>query len=250
MGQAVNVDKLDSSWRRLYRIGGVAALTAGIFFRRNLAAEIGLFIKRTPPISVEEWFTLLQSNRLLGLAYLNFFDIVNYALLSLMILALYPALRGINKSYMAIATAAGFVGIVVYFASNTALSMLALSDQYAAATSDIQRSLLLAAGEALLALNRFSNPGAHPGAGGFLSLFFIAIATMMSSVVMWRSEVFNRATAFVGMCAGALDLVYCLAFVFLPAVDTETLAVFFLPAAGLFLMIWHIMVGWRLYHLE
>jgi hypothetical protein len=48
-----------------------------------------------------------------------------------MFLALYAALRRANKSYMAIAMTLGFVGIAVYFASNTAFSMLSLSDQYA-----------------------------------------------------------------------------------------------------------------------
>ncbi len=249
MDQVTNAETSDSDWKSLYRIGGVAALISGIFFRRNIAAEIGLFSEYKPPVTVSNWFVLLQSNRLLGLSYLNIFDIVNYALVSLMFLALYVVLRRTNKSYMAIATILGFLGIAVYFASNKALSMLSLSEQYAAATTDTQRTMLLAAGEAMLAINRFSSPGAHPGTGGYVSLFLIAIAGMITSVVMLRSDVFNRATAYVGILASAFDLAYCIAFAFMPTVDSELLAVIFIPAAGLFLMIWHIMVGWRLYQL-
>jgi hypothetical protein len=150
---------------------------------------------------------------------------------------------------MAIAMTFGFVGIAVYFASNMALSMLSLSDQYAAATTDAQRTALVAAGQAMLAINRFSSPGAHPGAGGYVSLLLIACAGMITSIVMLRSAVFNRATAYVGILASAFDLAYCVAYVFVPAVDSDLLAVCFIPAAGLFLMIWHIMVGWRLYQL-
>jgi hypothetical protein len=244
-----NAETSDSGWKSLYRVGGVAALIAGILFRRNIAAEIGLFSHYTPPVTVSNWFALLQSNRLLGLAFLNIFDLVNYALVGLMFLALYAVLKRANKSAMAIATTLGFVGIAVYFASNTAFSMLSLSDQYAAATTEVQRTMLLAAGQAMLAINRFSSPGAHPGAGGYLSLLLIAVAGMITSVVMLRSAVFNRVTAYVGILASAFDLAYCLAYAFVPAADSDLLAICFIPAAGLFLMIWHIMVGWRLYQL-
>ena len=247
--QVTNVETLDSEWKSLYRVGAVAALIAGILFRRNLAAEIGLFSQYTAPVTVSDWFALLQSNRLLGLAFLNVFDLVNYALVGLMFLALYAVLRRDNKSYMAIATTLGCVGIAVYFASNTAFSMLSLSDQYAAATTEAQRDTLLAAGQAMLAINRFSSLGAHPGAGGYLSLLLIAVAGMITSVVMLRSAVFNRATAYVGILAAALDLAYCVAYAFVPAADSELLAVYFIPAAGLLLMIWHILIGRRLYRL-
>jgi hypothetical protein len=44
-----------------------------------------------------------------------------------------------------------------------------------------------------------------------------------------------------------LDLAYCLAFALVPGMNRELLSVMFIPAAGLFWMIWHIMVGHRLY---
>jgi hypothetical protein len=249
MNQISNAKSLDSGWKSLYRVGGVAALIAGVLFRRNIAAEIGLFSKQPAPVTVSDWFALLQSNRLLGLAYLNVFDLVNYALVGLMFLALYAVLRRANKSYVAIAATLGCLGVAVYLASNTAFSMLALGDQYAAATTEAQRSTLLAAGQALLALNRFSSPGAHPGTGGYVSLLLIAVAGTITSAVMLRSDVFNRATAYVGILAGAFDLAYCIAFAFIPTVDSDLLALCFIPAAGLFLAIWHILVGWRLYRL-
>jgi len=249
MNQVTNADASDSNWKSLYRVGGVAALIAGVLFRRNIAAEIGLFSEYKSPVTVSNWFTLLQSNRLLGFSYLNIFDIVNYTLVGLMFLALYAVLRRTNKSYMAIATILAFLGIAVYIASNTAFSMLSLSEQYAAATTEAERTMLLAAGQAMLVINRFSSPGAHPGAGGYMSLLLIAIAGMITSVVMLRSDVFNRATAIVGILASTFDLAYCIAFAFVPTVDSELLAVCFIPAAGLLLMIWHIMVGWRLIQL-
>lgn len=249
MTQIIVAEDSSSNWNSLYRVGGVAALMAGIIFRRNLGAEISLFAIQKQPETISAWFTLLHNNRFLGLSYLNIFDLANYALVGVMFLSLLIVLRQANKSYMTIAAAFGFLGIAVYFASNTALSMLSLSDQYAAATTEAQRASLLASGQATLALNRFSSPGAHPGAGGYLSLLLIAVAGMMISIIMLRSHVFNRVTAYVGILASALDLAYCMTYAFIPAVDVALLAIYFIPAAGLFWMVWHILIGQRLYQM-
>lgn len=246
MAQDTSEKRLDSDWKSLYKIGGLAALVAAVVFRRNLAAEIGLFTGGQAPATVGDWFAMLNSRPLLGLAYLNLFDVVNYVLVGLMFLALYVALRRTNRGYTTLATALGFLGIGVYLATNTALSMLSLSGQYAAATTETQRAALLGAGDALLALGRFTAPGSHPGSGGYVSLLLVALAGLIASAVMIRSERFNRVTAYVGILAGTLDLAYCVAFAFVPAIDRETLALLFIPAAGLLWVIWHILVGWRL----
>jgi len=247
--QSDNGEGSASGWKSLIRVGAAAALLAGILFRRNLGVEIELFSPVTSPETVGDWFALLQSNRLIGLAYLNIFDLVHYALAGLVFLALFVALKRTNKSLMLIAATSGLVGITVYFATNTAFSMLFLSDQFVMANSEAEQNLFLGAGKALLAQNRFSSPGAHPGSGGYISLFLIAIAGLMTSIVMLRGKVFNRATAYVGILAGSLDIAYCIAFALIPSVEGEQMALLFIPAAGLFWMIWYILVGWRLYRL-
>jgi hypothetical protein len=249
MKQGEKIKLSDSGWKLMYKTGGVAAILAGVLFRRNLGVEIALFHPLKQPTSVIEWFELLQDNRLLGLAYLNLFDLVNYALLVLMLLALYGALRGANRAIMLIATTCGLIGMSVYFATNTALSMLSLSGQHAGAASEAQRAMLEAAGQSLLALNRFSSPGAQPGSGGYLSLLLVAISCLLIGLVMLKGRTFNRLTAVIGLLAAVLDLVYCIAFISLPGADSELLSLLFIPAAGLFWMVWHILVGWRLYQL-
>ncbi|MGE5222642.1 MAG: DUF4386 family protein [Omnitrophica WOR_2 bacterium] len=249
MNKIPDTEVADPGWKSLYRIGGAAALAAGIVFRRNLGVEIALFSAQKHPDSIIDWYRLLQTNRLLGLAYLNIFDIINYALVGLMFLALVVLLRRVNKSYTAIAALLGFLGIAVYFASNTAFTLLSLSDQYASATGEAQRTPLLSAGQAMLALNRFSSSGAQPGSGGYLSLLLIAAAGMIFSFVMLRSKLFGRATAYAGILANGLDLVYCTVFAFTTTAIAGLLAVLFIPAAGLFFLIWHVLVGWRLFQL-
>jgi len=78
MNQVTNAETLNFDWKSLYRFGGVAALMAGVIFRRNLGPEISLFSVQKQPDTIIDWFTLLQNNRLLGLSYLNLFDMVDY----------------------------------------------------------------------------------------------------------------------------------------------------------------------------
>lgn len=223
------------TWSALYKIGGAAALVAGLVFRRNLGAEVSLFSPQKQPHMVGDWFTLLQQDRLLGLAYLSFFDVIDYALLGLMLLALYVALRRVSESLMGIALTLGLVGIGVYLASNPAFELLSLSEQYAVA-GDAQRATLLAAGQALLA--------AYQGTGMYLSFLFLALAGLLTSLVMLQGSLFGRATAYVGILACLLDLAYCLTFAWVPA-----LTAYLLSAAGLLLMIWHLLIGLRLLRL-
>jgi hypothetical protein len=238
--QTVGAETMDSAWRGLYRASGIAALIAAIIFRRWLGAEVALFSAQEPPSTVIGWFTLLQSNRLLGLTFLNVFDIVNYALVGLIFLGLYAALRRANRSYMTLATMLGGVGIAVYFASNQAFALLSLSDQYAAATTDAHRSMILAAGQALLTMNDFSQ-----GGGGInLSFYLVTLAGLIMAVVMLRSSIFSKATAYVGILANVFGLGVILTLAFAP-----TMTFIPLSASAPFLLIWYILIGLRLLRL-
>jgi hypothetical protein len=139
----------DADWKPLYKIGAFAALISVIAFRRYLAAEMfafdgfGIFdMPETMPDTALDWFTLLQNNTFVGLVLLNVFDLVNYFLVGLIFLALYVALRRVNRSAMALAIILGLMGIAVYFASNQAFGMLHLSQQYAAAASAFTPALI------------------------------------------------------------------------------------------------------------
>jgi hypothetical protein len=231
----------DPRWRGLYIAGGVAALIAAAVFRRHFGVEVMVLMDMgivglEPPSSALDWFTLLQDNVLLGLILLDLFDIVEYALVGLMFLALYGALRRANKSAMTVALACDLVGIAVYLASNQAFAMLALSDQYTTVSTEAQQATFLAAGEALLAIH---NPG-----GIHLSLLLVALAGLIVSLVMLRSHVFGKAAAVAGIAANSLVLSYFVAVAFAPAIA------FLLPAISApFRLIWYILIAWRLFQL-
>lgn len=100
---------------------------------------------------------------------------------------------------MALATLIGLVGVTTYFSSNTAFNMLSLSNQYAAATTDAQRTQLLAAGQAMLAIWQGSAYDVGYVLGG--------VATVIIAAVMLRSTVFSKPIGYLGLLVGVVMLV-------------------------------------------
>ena len=237
MREVTGPDIEQPTWTTLYKTGGIAALLAAILFRRNIGAEVSLFIGvEGIPHSAADWYALLQGNPFVGLSFLAVFDLIDYALVGLIFLALAAALWSSQRSMAAIALASGMVGVAVSLSSNISLTMFSLSQQYAAATSAAQQAVLLAAGQAVLATG---DPLAvYPTAGAYASLLLIALAGLLFSVILLRS---HRAAGIVGLLAGGCDLIYCLTIFFAPS-----LRAFLMAAGGLFWMIWHLLVAWIL----
>jgi hypothetical protein len=223
-----------TEWIPLFRAGAIAALIAAILFRRNIGAEVSLFTgMESIPTSAADWFSLLQTNPFVGLSFLAVFDLVNYFLEGIVFLALAARLWSVNKSLTALALASGLVGIAVSFASNISFSMMSLSQQYAAVSSEAQHTSLLAAGQALLAMSgAMAN---FPGTGTYMSYLLIALAEFGLAVTLLPTR---RATAIVGMLAAGCDLAYCLTFTLSPA-----LQVLFMASGGAFWMTWHLLAA-------
>lgn len=151
------------------------------------------------------------------------------------------ALRRASPSWMVIAAALGFVGITAYFASNQAFAMLSLSEQYAAATTDAQRATFLAAGQAALAIHHNASFG---GSGIYMSFLLVSMAGLILSVVMLRSSIFSKGTAYLGILANGFGLGYYIVLAFAPALVFIPLSI-----SAIFLLIWYLRVGVRLWAL-
>ena len=185
------------AWQTLRRVGGVAALT----ILALMPIQMVVFLIWPPPSTVIGWFTLFQSNALVGLIDMDLLLIVDYVLMLMVFLALWASLRRVNESLMAIALILQLVAVATYFASTTAFEMLSLSNQYAASTTDAERSMFLAAGHTMIAT--------WQGTAFDVSYVVGAVALVLVSVVMLRSHrrLFSKATGYAGMFAGVLALV-------------------------------------------
>ena len=164
-----------------------------------MPVQVAIFIAWPPPVTVTGFFEVFLDNALRGLLNLDLLYIVSNVLLIPLYLALYVALQRGNKSLMTLALALGFVGLAAYFNTNPSFEMLALSGQYAAATSDATRATFLAAGEALLA--------SYTGTAFNVYYVLDGIALLLIAAVMFRSTVFSQLTAWAGLAAGILMMV-------------------------------------------
>ena len=183
--------------RILYRIGGVAAIAILTIYLIDLAVVITAGL---PPVTIEDWFSLFQSNVHLGLLKSFSLDILANIFHAPLFLGLFFSLRKNRKSFPALmlSTIFAFIGMAVYFASNTVFSLLYLSNRYAAASTDAQRTMFLTAGQAMLAI--------YNGTGPFMAFTLYAIAGLTVSLIMLKSHTFSKTTAYAGIVGNALQL--------------------------------------------
>jgi hypothetical protein len=230
-------------------IGGLAALAAGLVFRRNLAAEywlaksFGLFAAgpAAAPATALDWFSLIRDGRGYALVLLGLGDLVDYLLVGLMYLGLRSRLRPVDRGLAAAAWACVLVGLAVYLAANQIFPLLYLGDRYfrVAATGDASGgAALLAAGEALLAVRAAT---VDYGYGMNPPYVLVTLGGLLFALAMRRSGDFGRATPLVGLAATGIGLGFVVTAIAAPAWSV-------LPIAGSapFLMAWYIMVGIRM----
>jgi hypothetical protein len=237
MGQPIKPEISRSRWRGFYKLGGVAALVIAAL----LIGEIVVYAVLPRASTALEHFTIFRDNWLAGLLTFDLLGMIAYLLFVPLAIALYVALRRTGDAVMAIGTVLFFIGIAAFFATNTAFSILSLSQQYAAATTDAERAVFLAAGQTMLTL---FNENAF-----LVSYVIVSAAWVMISSVMLKSSIFNRITAYAGILAGAAGIV---AVVLEHASATQAVLIFsisFYFAAIVFLFVWVVLAGLRLYHL-
>ncbi len=195
MSQTADASFEGSRWKDLYKIGGAAT----IIMLALIPIQIVILVAYPPPETAEGFFALFQKNWFLGLLSLDLLYILNNMLLAIIYLALFPALKRINESLAVIALMLGLLGIAAYFASNTAFEMMSLSRQFAAATTEAQQSVFLAAGQAMLAIYK----------GTAFDVYYVlnGAALLITAVVMLRGTIFSRTTGYAGLVAGILMIV-------------------------------------------
>jgi hypothetical protein len=228
-------------WKRLYRVGGIAAL---------LAVGVGLIetgitflpaARSADAVTAVDWFTLFQSQPFMALRNLGLLNMFFNLTAIPAYLALYAALRGTNHSLAALATVTAYIGIAIFFGTNRALPMLDLSHRYTAATTDAARASLVAAGEAMLSVGQSHVPGTFP------AFFFAEAAGIVISVAMLQSSVFAPLNAYPGIVGFALLMVSEGLMSFIPAWDNLGLILAML--AGLLSMAWYVLTAFRLLRL-
>jgi hypothetical protein len=214
-----------SSWQWLYKTGAVAALLSAAF----IPLQVLVFILWPPPATAIEWFALFQDNPLIGLVDLDLLLVADNLLLIPILLSLYLLLRHANQSLMLPVTALGLLGIALFIASNPAVEMLLLSRGYAAAASEAQAALFLAAGEAMLAV--------WEGTAFQVAYVIGSAAGILIGIAMLRGSRFGKMLASMAILGNAVAFGY-----YLPGIGVY-ISVF----SVLFLEIWYLLLARRLW---
>jgi hypothetical protein len=228
--------RVDSSSQNLYVIGGIAALLALALAPAEVIIGLlpGVQDRLVHTVTVVDWFSLFQDHPFLALRSLGLLNMIGAVLLIPAVLAICFAYKRVGQTCtLLLGTALFFVGISVYLAGNRAFPMLLLSHQYAIAATEAQRSVLIAAGQALLveAENR-------------TGILLIEFAFLVISAAMLNSRIFSMATARAGILGNVLMMI--LETAFMPPHGTGMVIA---AAGGFSVMTWYFLTGRRLLEL-
>jgi Domain of unknown function (DUF4386) len=179
-------------FRPVYRLGAWAALLTLAL----IPVQGVLFALHPPPTTVLGHFASLHEHPLLGLMNLDLLYLVTMLLPVLVNVAVYGALRAVSPGWMLLALVLALLSTSMYFGSGAAFEMLTLSRRYDAATTELDRTIALAAGEAVLAR--------YQGTAYDVSYVLGAFPAVIVAWVMLRSSVFTRATAWLGLVTGVM----------------------------------------------
>jgi len=230
--QNMMVNAVDPDGKWLYRVGGLSAIVFGLAY----IVIIGLYTPMgAPPSGAEARLAYIAVNTtawwgILALSVLTDFLLVPVAL------SLNIALKRINKNAMLAATA--FVGLFVVLDlaltwTNYAV-LIALSGNYAEATNDTQRAIVVAAAN-------------YPATVLESNLLFVynsltlAIGIFITGLVMLKG-IFNKGTAYLGLVTGILGIAAVAGSFF---ISTSFVTII----ASALTTVWVLFVGYRLYRL-
>ena len=220
--------------KNIFIIGGTAALlTVLVAFGEILITFLPGGSEQVE--TVIDWFTQLQNNWFMGLRNLGFLNIIMFALGIPIYFALYTAHRKVNKTFAALAMIISFIGVAVFFATNRAFSMLELSNQYANAITDSQRSGFLVAGQAMLSVGKSHSPGT------FICFFLGELAGILISLVILKGKIFSKAAALIGIMGFALLLFFEVFTSFVPVL--KEISMILAIGGGILNVIWLILLG-------
>lgn len=220
----------DGKW--IYRVGGLSGIVLGIGYLLTIPL-VTLYAGGFPPLGAEArlaffaehaagWWVATALMVFTDLLYIPFF------------LALYHALKGFNKYLMLLAFACAGLFVVLDLATTWTSfpSLIILSSNYAAATSDTQRAIIVAA-------------AGYPSAiidsplSGIYAILIPALGLLFASLVM-RKGIFSKTLAYMGMIAGVSGILAGISPIFMS--DQETAQ--YINAT--FAMIWFFFVGLKL----
>jgi hypothetical protein len=231
--QQMMVNTIDPGGKWLYRVGGISALALGIGYIIIMVLYIPL---GAPPNGAEARLTYLAGNTSAWWAILALSVITDFLFVP-MTFALYDALKGINRNLMLIAASCLGLFVVLDLAVTwiNYASLITLSDNYAAATNDAQRAVIVTAATYPALVLESSLLGAY-------IILVPGIGILLTGIVMLEGN-FSKSSAYLGLATGIFGTIAIVGPFFASFLSTAVIL------ASILTTVWALFVGYKLYRL-
>lgn len=220
---------IESNWKPFILAGAVSCL---VFLIYSIVTMILLITLGGQPETVQECFSLLQKNKIIGLIRLDILTILIMPLYLIIFYALYGTMKKSKEPAIQFWTILTFIGIILTLATPSAYSLINLSNKYEIATDPVIKNQLIAAAEALRASDMFNMTGAILGG------IFIQIGALAISILMLKNTIYSKTIAIIGIITHTLDLSH----IILGFVNSQ-LGTIIMAIAGPLYLIWFPMIG-------
>jgi len=231
--EKVMVKAVDPDGKWLYRVGGISGLLLAIGY----IVTIPLYIYAgAAPSGGEAKLQYLAGKTTVWWAIVGL-SVLTDILFIPVALALYLALKGVNRNAMLVATALVGLFVVLDLAVTwpNYASLITLSGNYAAATSDAQRVAYVAAANYASAVLASSLEAVY-------SILILSLGILLIGLVMVKG-VFGKTTAYLGIVTGILGIVSVAGPYFVSTLSAAIIVTSVLTT------VWVLLVGYRLYWL-
>lgn len=225
---------VDPEGRWLYRVGGVSAIAFAVMYFVIVAIFVPL--GGMPTGGAEGWLKNLAKNSTDWAAIISLNVLTDFLLVPIT-LALYLALKGVNKSVMLAATAIVFCFPILDLPLTwgTIGSLFELSGQYAAAVNAVQREAVVMAAiypSAMMDADVLRVYGWLPVNVGILLIGFVML-----------KGIFGKGTAYLGVVTGVFGVTATAASFFEP---TRSLSFILIGLTAVIHAVWSLSAGFQL----
>ncbi len=227
----------------LYTMGGTAALIALIVNVSDIVLGFGgseVITYGSQPAT--SWFAAFQQIPFKGLYALGIFNIAYMFAMLPVYIAILWAHRRQQDAQATLVLIVFLLATAIYISTNAAIPMFVLSNKYALAQTEMQKTIFIAAGEAILARGEDFTPGA------FIGLFLGGCAAIALSFIMLHGGIFGKRNAWIGIVGFSFLTLFTIFATFIPSL--YTFSFYFLGSiGGILALTWFALTSRRLFQL-
>lgn len=226
-------------WNKIYVLGGVMAfIVFGLTLADIIIGSMTSVDFTQLPQTATERFMEFQENWLIGLYHLDMLNVLISAAMIPVFFALFAIHREIKPASSSIALILFLVATTIFISTNTALPMLQLSEKYYSTTSEAQRVIYTAAGEALLVRGEHGTPGV------FIGFFLLTMSNLYISFVILNAKILKNIVGYLGIIGSFSLMIYIFLVTFIPSI--KNFALIIAAPGGILILVWYLLIALKL----